>query len=354
MVTKIRFLLSVCILLTFTMWNSAQGDDPIVVPDLSGMTVPVAAAFLNDMGLQIGPETAVGWTAASEVAPNTIMTQSIEAGQSASYGTVIDITVARAPNVILIYDDNDITLVNQSDGAITLGGVRFFSNGGSPQTSFQASRWDPSVDSGDCTQLWSVGRTSAKDVPECDSTRWITTNNTAEHFWTGANGAADFTVVQDGIERAVCPVSTTGHCEFYLNATSSSEVAPYIYMVYTTDRFMILNNTTDQWMALNNTTISSDYAAEGTPIVSESFFQDPVNVVGYIEFLAPGQCIIYTNNADGASTLQPCKEIARASFNTDPTLFWNSEFNVTSIADDLDHICSAGLPDRITICILPR
>ncbi len=352
---KFMRLFVICVMLTLSIvMVNAQGDDPIIVPDLTGRSVPQAAAFLNDMGLQIGPEIAVGWTAGSDLLPNTIISQSISAGEEAAYGTVIGITVARAPNALLIYDDNDITLVNQAGGAISLGGVRFVSNGGAPQAAFEAGRWDASVGAGNCTQLWSVGRSAAKDIPECSSIRWITTNNPAEHFWTGANGAGDFIIVQDGIERAVCPVSATGRCEFFLNAATSSEIAQYIYMVYTSDRFSVFNNTTDQWMALNNTTISSAYAAAGTPMVSESFFQDEVNVVGYVEFLAPGQCIVYTNNADGAAAPQPCKEIGRASFNTQPTLFWNAEFSVRSVNDGEDHVCPAGQANRLTICILPR
>src|SRR5215468_6303228 len=89
-------------------------DDMVTVPDIMGKAAPNAAALLNRAGLNLGTETRGLWTASSGLPQNSVSAQSVAAGTQAKRGSTIDITVLRAPNVILIYDDKTLTLVNQT------------------------------------------------------------------------------------------------------------------------------------------------------------------------------------------------------------------------------------------------
>jgi beta-lactam-binding protein with PASTA domain len=103
----------------------ADAQNAVQVPDLTGMNVPQAAAALNRVGLGLGSETGEAWTAASGLEQNRIKAQSIAAGQSAASGSTIDVTVLRSPNVALIYDDNNLTLINKTGGDLDLTGIIF-------------------------------------------------------------------------------------------------------------------------------------------------------------------------------------------------------------------------------------
>jgi len=338
-----RAVISVGLLIVVLLLASVSAaQENVIVPDVTGLTVPEAAAVLNQAGLQFGAEVAEGWTEDAGVPENTIVRQSIDVGESAVYGTAIEVTVLRSANTLLIYDDNDITLVNQADGGLSLGGIRFSTDAG---TIFHASRWGGRVDSRDCVQLWSVGRTGAKPLDECGSINWLTTNNPAEHFWTGVDGTTTFTVYQNGIERAVCPVSTSGRCEFFLSGGGRSELTPFVYMVYTTDRFVVLNNSADRWMPLSGLRLNN-----GAPFADATYFDEPV-VIGYLQALAPGQCLIYTRDANDASSPQPCDEIAVGTYTTGEPLFWDMEFTLSG--SEGDYSCPAATAGRMTICILP-
>ena len=86
----------------------AQGTDG-VVPDLTGMNVPAAAAALNRLGLALGTETGVAWSEGAAGAPNTIIGQSVPAGQPVTPGAAVDIIVARELNALLIYTTKTMT-----------------------------------------------------------------------------------------------------------------------------------------------------------------------------------------------------------------------------------------------------
>ena len=169
--------------------TQAQGTEG-VVPDLTGMNVPAAAAALNRLGLALGTETGVAWSEGAAGAPNTIIGQAVPAGQPVTPGAAVDITVARELNALLIYDDNDLTLVNRAGVDLDLTGLTFNSVDGSSPASFAASRWAGSLRSGQCVQMWSVGRNGPKGLDECAAIQnWLWTGVAGEHFWTGTNGA---------------------------------------------------------------------------------------------------------------------------------------------------------------------
>jgi hypothetical protein len=335
-----------------------MAQDAVIVPDVRGMNVPQAAALLNQNGIVLGAENNVAWTAESGLPENTIGEQSIPAGQSVASGTVVDVTVLRSANTLLIYDDNDLTMVNQSGGGMSLEGLIFRSMGGSQESFFTATRWAGSLDSDDCAQIWSVPRGEPKDLPECPSnTFWLTTQFEEAHFWTGAYGATQFRVEQNGIERAVCPIVNPGTCQFFLaGGGSAAEVTPFVYFAYTPDQLVVHNTSDAQWMPLDGVQIVNNapsVAGSNFAFGSPEVFGNP-QTIGRINRLAPGQCLRYTVSATASDTLpETCAVVAQ--LNLDPNVnFWAQPFGVDSVTDEAAHTCPGATAGRLTVCIMPR
>lgn len=349
--------------ITIALWvigtavGTVAAQDTTAVPDLKGMNVPSAAAALNNAGLALGAEIAEGWTADSGLEQNHIKAQSIAAGESVASGTAIDITVLRAPNALLIYDDNDLTLVNNTGGQINLTGINFSALDGSP-ASFAASRWSDILRAGQCTQMWSVGRNGPKGLDECPLIQnWLVTTNTSEHFWTGAGGTTHFSVTQNGIERAQCPIANPGRCEFFLAGSGSvDDSTPYVYFTYSANTLAIINQSTDQWMLLDGFTLfNNNTASPGAPVpVGDPTLYPSSNIspVARVGRLAPGQCVLFTSGVvDAPQPPQPCHVIAYLGI--DPTvIFWGAAFDLAS-NDGERHSCPAAT-DSLTVCIMPR
>jgi hypothetical protein len=350
---KKLFLLVIVFVLPQMTW--AQ-DETTIVPDLTGLNVPSAAALLNRNALVLGAQENVAWTADSGLPENSVSVQSVAAGESVARGTAIDITVLRSNNMTLIYDDNDITLVNRSGGVLTLGGVVFSTVEGTTAASFNAGRWGGSLDADGCGQLWSVGRTGAKDIEGCASINWMTTNNTAEHFWTALNGVTTFAVLQNSVVRTQCPAAQAGaepiSCEFFLDAATVGETTPYVYFAYTTDRFVVMNNSTDKWMPMTDVVVANTAGFSGT-FTNDAAFTIPPEY-GTTSLLAPGQCILIVGAGADAEPPQPCDVIATYIYASATTYFWQVDFTIDGVTDDQLHTCSAAVEGRLTLCIMPR
>lgn len=334
-----------------------HAQSSVIVPDITGLSLPEAAAALNKVGLAVGRETPERWTAESGREPNTIIAQSIAPETSASPGTAVEITVLRTPNALLIYDDNDLTLVNQSGVTLDLRTITLSAVDGSSAT-FSASRWANSLRADQCMQIWSVGRNGPKGLDECGTIQnWLVTTQGSEHFWTGAGGRTRFTIIQNGIERGVCPVANPGRCEIYLATGSAAvEVVDYVYFAYMTDRLAIINTSTDKWMPLRNLIVRNNYVRPFGAVINvsdPSLFGNPQTVAN-IQRLAPGQCLLFTNSSSEAQTPpQPCDVIAKLDVGPS-VIFWAADFPVESTTDDGERTCPAAAPDRLTLCIMPR
>ena len=344
------------ILFTLLFAGVAQAQDTVTVPDVTGLTVPVAAAELNRVGIPVGRETGEPWSADAGVPQNTIAEQSIPAGTAVEPGTPVNLTVMRSPNVALVYDDNDLTLVNQSGGVIDLTGIFFQALDGN-QAAFAASRWGRELREDRCSQIWSLNRNGPKGLDECGFIEhWLTTNNGAEHFWTGAGGTTQFSVTQGGVERAVCPIANPGRCEFYLPAASVGDLTEYVYIAYTADRLAIINNSDDRWMPLAGLTVSNNNAEpQGATVApADPTLYTTLNPAANLNRLAPGQCIFFTNSsADAGTPPQPCDVVARLDVGPS-VIFWGAEFPVNSVTDNQPHSCPVADPGRLILCILPR
>jgi hypothetical protein len=361
---KLRVLLFMLVFLVISTPLFAQ-DEQVTVPDLTGLNIPQAAAVLNRNGLVLGNELASAWTEASGIPQNTIGQQSISAGSTTTRRTVVDVTLLRSANVTLIYDDNDLTLVNRDNRRVDFADLVFNTLQSSREASFQAARWAGRVRGGNCTQIWSIGRSSPKDIAGCASVeRWLTTNNPGEHFWTAANGVQSFAVVQGGVERAICEAAPVGSeaqpktCEFFLEAnTGNSDTAPFVYFVYTTDQFVVLNRTEDRWMRLNRLVIhnrnpnNAQLSAAFEP-GNPDIFGNP-EILGRIQRLAPAQCLLFKKSGISGDLPEECDVISTLELPTDQA-FWTFDFELQSISDDKRRVCRAATEGKLTICVLPR
>ncbi len=350
-------LVIVCALIAAATTPFVLAQDMVTVPDLTGLNVPQAGAALNRVGLVLGAENNVLRSADDMSSPGQISGQSIAAGNAVEPGTVVDITIPRVPNAILLYDDNDLTLVNLSGANININNITFNAVDGNG-SSFAASRWAGNIRANQCLQLWSIGRNGPKGLPECGLIqRWIVSTNTNEHFWTGQGGTTAFNVVQGTEERAVCQVNNPGRCEFFLTTNARTGAAtPYVYFAYTPDRLAIINTSEDRWMPIGQLVVRNNFArplGAAVNVGNPDIFGNP-NVAGQINRLAPGQCLLFTNsNPTSSDPPQDCHVIARLDIGPD-LIFWGAVFPVESITDDGDRSCPAATQDSLTLCILPR
>jgi hypothetical protein len=202
-----------------------------------------------------------------------------------------------------------------------------------------------------------VGRTGAKDVEGCESINWLTTNQSAQHFWTALNGVASFSVSQNGILRAECPAAQAGTepitCDFFMEAAGAIEAIPYIYMVYTTTSFVILNNSNDKWLPL--TGLVMELGSGGTLTINP----DPTAYTissgfGRPDLLAPGQCLLIVGFEVPVEPPQPCDIVVAFVYPAAGGYFWLQDFFIDGVTDDQQHRCTAAVERRMTICIMPR
>lgn len=355
-------LLLLGLLLVWMVVPIASAQEPTVpVPDLTGLNMPQAAARLNEIGLRLGTEVTALWTASSLQPPNTISGQSVAPGTPVTAGSSVDITMLRAPNMVAIYDDNDITIVNRSGSIIDVSGMRLVSVEGNRASILVADRLQSFIREGQCLQIWSIWRNGPKAVDECRFIQgWLRDTPPREHFWTQTRGVVNFSILERGVERAICPAAPLGsegnplRCEFFFGGNSAAEVTPYIYFVYTPSTMAIINQSTDRWMPTDRSEIFKPNVEDFSLYVGNpAMFGNPV-IVGDITLLAPGQCLLLTVNhpTDLAPPL-PCTVIAYADINPQFS-FWTAAFEIESATDGHRHGCPAALPDRPVICIVPQ
>lgn len=333
------------------------------VPDLTGLNIPEAAARLNEAGFRLGSQIASP-QADSSATPGSIINQSIPAGMTADAGIPIDVTVLSNARMSLIYDDNDLTVINQAGGSISLNGLVFSSTDGTRR--FIATEWLTTLENDDCTQIWSISRREPKPINGCDSIFWLTTNNPNNHFWTQTSGVTQFTVTQNGQVLATCdaaPVNSQNsptECEFFVvNTAVTADNTPYIYFAYTQDRFTVINTSQSAWMPLTETPIYNFNPQLSNLGVSLSLgdatlFRNP-DTVADVNRLAPGQCLMLTiaplTNAD---TPQDCWLIAQREL--DPSVaFWLAAFELDSPQSLTGRAtCPAADEERLIQCVMPR
>ncbi len=337
-------------------------EDMVTVPDLTGQLAPKAAASLNHVGLNLGAETRGLWTAASGLPQNSISVQSLAAGQQVKRGSAIDVTVLRAPNLILIYGDKTLTVANLTGETLDLTELSFNTLNGTRRISFSGTLWQvDEIDNTQCAQIAAVQRQGPVQTDPCSAIRtWFWTTNSGNHFWLDLNGVTRFNVVQSGVERGTCNAARAGaasqRCELYLPSSGGEDATEYVYFAYTINQLAVINKSANKWMPLTGATIINHapaVAGSDFAFADPKVFGSPITI-GQTDRLAPGQCLLYTNrSAPATSTPESCDVIARLDL--DPSVvFWTLDFGLNSVTDDVQHTCPAAVADKLTICAMPR
>lgn len=339
-------------------------ETPASIPDLIGMNIAQATAALNRVGMKLGNQLSEPWTELAGIPPNTISAQAIPVGEAPVAGGSVDVLLVRTPNVRLVYDENDFTLINNTGSELNFNGLAFGVAEGTTPAAFAAARWRGSLPAGGCAQMWSVLRSIPKDVEGCERIGvWLTTNNTAEHFWTGLNSVSRFKVVQEGVERATCPAAPAGSapmsCDVFLPADLTGDITAYLYFAYTPDRLIIYNQSEAQFMPLSGARLVNRNPNLRPPNqefnLGDTRLYTLLNPVTNISQLAPGQCILFTNSSaiPATETPEPCDVIGR--FDIDPNLiFWATNFDLISPTSGDSSTCNAASAAQVTVCLAPR
>lgn len=350
------------LLITGLTVSSVYAQEAVTVPDLTGLSAPKAAAELNRLGLRLGAQASQSWTADSGVPENTIGSQSVEAGSSADPGTAIDVTILRSANIRLIYDDNDLTVVNLTPRALDISGINFATSEGSA-ASFSANRWTSELKPNQCVQVWSINRNGPKGLPECESIQaWQVTTNAGNHFWTAANGVAKFDVKQGDGVLTTCNAASAPEqpmaCEVYLVSSEQSDVAEFVYFVYTTDQFVAANPSENEWMRLNQTKLynanpNQSQLGANFNLGTREMFGNP-DILADVRRLAPKQCLLFKSDAAAADAPLPetCDVIAQRDLPA-AELFWLNDFQIES-RNGTKFTCTAAVEGKRTICVMPR
>lgn len=349
-----------CILILSLFMSFGVGAQaaPAVVPDVTGLPLPQAAARLNEAGFALGTESPRLWSASLGVPSGTVVAQTIAPGTTLEVGSGIDLTVLRPANVAAIYDDNELTLLNQGSAPIDLTTLGFASLDGA-SASFAAARWVPVLEPGGCVQVWSIVVNSPKPIDGCQEMQyWLTTNNPAEHFWIAQGGTTQFSIMEGGNIRAICAVSTAGRCEFYMGGgVIADERTDFVHFAYTQDWLVVRNTSDAQWMNLAGLPLFNYNVPQqglGVPLGEASLYSY-INPVSRFAHLAPGQCVLFRSSVviEPDSSLPQCLVVAETVIDSS-VRFWGAQFELQSALDGLRRACPAAVLGRITVCIMPR
>ena len=334
----------------------------VSIPNIAGLTPPQAAAALNAARLQIGSLSPV--TASASLPPGTVAGQLPAAGSTVSTGTVVDLVVAYAPNIRLIYDNNDLTIINIGALPIDVRTLNLQASDAVP-VSFDGQRWGRQIEPTDCVQVWSTRRTRPKSLAECRHIEaWLSTTDTNQHVWKESAGVTRFIVRQNGIARGECPAAGPGSgespllCELYLEQEQPTPIWPFIYFAYTPETLIVHNTSGDSWMRLN---IAVTPASGGAISLNDLALYKAVDGLvvsttndgrSVIRQLAPGQCVRFRPISAPVGPLpEPCLMFADALVEGVP--FWNARFTIEDNSGD-KHVCEAAVPNTVTTCRVLR
>lgn len=357
----LRFVTLTLILFISATLN-AQPADTVAVPNLAGLTPPQAAAALNAARLQLGTLSPV--TASGAVLPGTIASQFPAPGSAVNTSAVVDVVVGYAPNIRLIYDNNDLTIINTGTQAIDARTLDLQASDAVP-VSFDGGRWGRAIEPTDCVQVWATRRTRPKSLAECRRiTAWLSTTDTSQHVWKESAGVSRFIVRQDGVARGECPAAGPGSgespfvCDIYLEQEQPAPVWPFIYFAYTRDTLVVHNTSGDSWMRLN---VALTPASGGAISLNDGTLYKAVDGLvlstandgrPIIRQLAPGQCVRFRTVTTASGSLpEPCLMFADALVDGVP--FWNARFTIEDRSGD-KHVCEGAAPDAVTTCRVLR
>jgi hypothetical protein len=333
--------------------------ETVIVPDVSGLAVPLARAELNRAGLRLGTVTPVAWSAEAGDR-NTVSAQTPAADASVPPGSGVQVDVLRDFNIVLRYNRTRLTMLNRSGQRLTIDQVRFTGEGSGDDSAappqMPASRWSTFLREQQCVQVWSSPTDSFVQPPMCQYIQgggWFVADDARNHFWFGEDSDAVFHVVQDGLRRATCPVATDSEfitCDVYIApGTVSADTTEYAYFVYDMHNLYLVNRSETDWMPLQQMRLNVDI----DPASRRLYADGPLDNPG---FLAPGQCLRLrdgTPDDERAAPLSDCFVIGTATLDTD-AIFWRDGFQLNSQILGEPRDCPSVPDNQRTLCLLPR
>lgn len=359
--SRITLLILAVGLTLFTGLNAfSQNASAVIVPDVVGMTVPQAAATLHKAGLRLGLTTVVYETTG---ASDTVKSQTLPPGTSANPAAAVDVEVVIVFNIMLIYDNNDITVANLTGGNLNLGSMQLSSGGEAETTPAAFSLRDipdfnGQLEHTQCVQIWADAADSSKPISTCERgiRNWYSTILPDRHFWTGDNGANMFAVSYRNAIVGTCPTSRGRNertCRLRLRLDPlDTDTAEYLYFVYTMDELAVMNPSPSRWMELGDIQLED--------IALNDMTQLPrIAALGNDTRLAPGECLIFNAPADDEATAPasaPTDHLADDCFSVGQNLFtvgrfWGSSFSVRGTSE---RSCPPAQRGQRVICMIPR
>ncbi len=358
-VTKHTWILATAVIIVLT--SAVMAKVQTFIPPVVGLNVPQAAAALHRAGLTLGalshqlmpPE---GDDAVRPI--GQVIDQQPAAGLEAEVGDGVSLVVELPANVVIIYDDNDLTLLNRSGREIALAGVSI-SGGGQV---LSGSRWRAArLASGRCVQVWSVSRAVSKPVEGCaDIGAWFATLDRTAHVWMAAE-PAEFELSIDGVPVMTCPTApitapeTPLRCEgFWSPQAGGQDAARFLYLAYTLDALVARNPSSDYWMYLDRPLDSAGgavllSAAEGYEAVLPAILSEND---GAVLRLAPEECVwLRAADSSDIGLPQACGLIVAEGVQDAP--FWRDDFSLMGL-DGVQRACAGAVAGRLTICVLQR
>jgi hypothetical protein len=340
-------LVLLCFLVIPALGQESSQTDVPTMPNLSGLTVAQAHALLYEHGLALDP--VIISTNSGTGTLNTIIDQSLAAGETISEGDVISVSVLREYNLELIWHAADnggdsFTIVNLTEGVLNLEQLGFETADGSRKADIRL--WPNILRERQCIQLWPFEEINGIRLDECRFLQGggiLTVENEAEQFW---RGTGSFYVFQEGLRRAECQLSA-GRCQVWISPSAISEdFSPYVFFIYNQHELIIHNRSETEWLPLNQLALNDGQALDDTHEWDIANFSDE------LPFLAPNQCARISDGS--ANRLANCVEIASRSVSGD-AVFWRDGFTVHSLhLGDVSKECPAAVGDEASICLLMR
>lgn len=152
--------------------------------------------------------------AASELAPQA----------DPSGGPIPLPTLPAAPNVVMVYDDSSVAVVNMSAATLSLAGVQFvrIAPDGASNAAFDPVAWNTvaarhirALPASDCYMLLRLNQRVSPPDPCQDLWGWLATSNSDWYFWTLSQGSLYFGVLHYGRTLHICPIAD-GRCTFFV------------------------------------------------------------------------------------------------------------------------------------------
>lgn len=353
---------SILLLCLLTTLGIAQ-DSEILMPNLVGLNAPQATSILHQNNLRLGKQTIDITTPPDGVEWGTIRAQSIAAGDSVGSATVVDVTIAQPANIRFFYDDNDMTLINQTGLPIPLSHLRITGMGGDSPV-LDGTRWQISaIPAGGCVQIWSIGRAAPKAITGCgEISAWFSsTLDSSVYVWTQTAGVESFTVWQADRPLMTCPAAHANSqddpliCDAHWPPIPAPEQGGFMYLAYTTNALSVRNPATDVWMSLAAPLISA--TGETWALSERTRYETVLEVVFFpdsevLSQLAPDECLILRDSQTPlAAPPESCGLVVAEGVVDSP--FWRSDFALLG-SDGERRTCKASTPDKLTVCILQQ